>query len=77
VATWSIPLLIGLSLSRHLVVRLPLRYDPQLWAMAFPHGMYTVAMYRISAALDLPFLAASLLVALWRGTVRAFRHASA
>ena len=95
VATWWIPLLIGLSLWRGLVMHHPLRYDPQLWAIAFPLGMYTVATYRISAALDLPFLAAipvvsiyvalaawailaaGLPVALWRGTVRAFRHASA
>src|SRR5262249_26957015 len=34
--TWLIPLLIGLGVWRHLIRRVPLRYDPGLWSMVFP-----------------------------------------
>src|SRR5690606_23214038 len=41
--TWWIPLLVLLGAWRHLVRRLPLRYDPQYWGMVFPLGMYAAA----------------------------------
>lgn len=58
VATWWIPLLIALMIWRYLVRRDRLRYEPQLWGMVFPLGMYTTSTFQLSRALDLPFLQA-------------------
>ncbi len=54
--TWLIPLLVGLGVWRHLIHRVPLRYDPGLWSLVFPLGMYCAASESLGAALHVPWL---------------------
>ena len=49
--TWLIPLLVGLGVWRHLIRRVPLRYEPGLWSIVFPLGMYCVASETLGGAL--------------------------
>jgi tellurite resistance protein TehA-like permease len=54
--TWLVPLLVGLGVWRHLIRRMPLRYDPGLWSMVFPLGMYCVASGALGTALHVHWL---------------------
>jgi len=64
-ATWWIPLLLVLGFWRHVVRRVPFRYDPQYWGMVFPLGMYTTCTVQMSIALDLPDLMTVARVFVW------------
>jgi tellurite resistance protein TehA-like permease len=57
-ATWWIPFLAALVGWRYLVFKDRLHYEPQIWSMVFPLGMYTAASFELSNALGLPFMAA-------------------
>jgi tellurite resistance protein TehA-like permease len=54
--TWLIPLLLGLGVWRHLVRRVPLRYEPAQWSMVFPIGMYCVASETLGRAIHVRWL---------------------
>lgn len=46
--TWWIPLLVMMGLWKYGVRRQPLRYEPALWSIVFPLGMYATALHLLS-----------------------------
>lgn len=54
--TWLVPLLVALGVWRHLLCRVPLRYEPALWALVFPVGMYGVASRELGSVLHVSWL---------------------
>jgi tellurite resistance protein TehA-like permease len=54
--TWWIPLLIVLGLWRHVRRHWPLSYEPTLWSVVFPLGMYSVATLSFGAAAHIGFM---------------------
>ncbi len=54
--TWLIPALLAAGVWRHLVSRVPLRYEPTLWSMVFPVGMYGAGSYLLGQADHLPIV---------------------
>jgi tellurite resistance protein TehA-like permease len=56
-ATWWIPLLMALMVWRYIVRREVPAYEPALWGMVFPLGMYTTATFQLSRATHFGFLA--------------------
>lgn len=49
-STWWIPMLIIFGLWKHAIRHYPLRYEPALWSMVFPLGMYAVASFKLGLA---------------------------
>jgi tellurite resistance protein TehA-like permease len=64
-ATWLIPVLVAAGWWRHLVRKVPLRYEATLWSMIFPLGMYGVAGIYLGQADDLPLVGLVGRVELW------------
>ena len=63
--TWWIPLLIVLGLWRHVLRQWPLRYEPALWTVVFPIGMYGVATWSFGKADGLSFMEPLSRAVLW------------
>lgn len=54
--TWLVPALLVAGYWRHVVHRVPLRYEVGLWTIIFPLGMYGVASRTLGTAHDLPIV---------------------
>lgn len=57
-ATWLIPALLAAGVWRHTWRRVPLTYEPTLWSIMFPLGMYAVACLYLGQADRLPIVRA-------------------
>lgn len=57
-ATWLIPVLTAAGLWRHIIHRIPLRYEATLWSIVFPLGMYSVGATYLGQADKLPIVEA-------------------
>ncbi len=64
-ASWLIPVLLGIGWRRHVTRRIPLRYEPALWSIVFPLGMYAVASRTLGSTLHLPIVSAVGSVEVW------------
>jgi tellurite resistance protein TehA-like permease len=54
--TWWIPLLVVLGYWRHVRQHWPLTYEPALWSVVFPLGMYSVATLTFGKVTHLAFM---------------------
>jgi tellurite resistance protein TehA-like permease len=54
--TWWIPLLVILGFWRHVRRHWPLTYEPNLWSIVFPLGMYSVATLTFGKAARIAFM---------------------
>ncbi|BCT77994.1 tellurite resistance protein permease [Sinomonas cyclohexanicum] len=57
-ASWLFPVLLAAGWWRHIVHRVPLAYEPGLWSVIFPLGMYAVAGIYLGRADNLPVVTA-------------------
>ena len=55
-ATWLIPVLFAVGIWRHVLHRVPFRYDPTWWSIVFPLGMYAAASIYLGRADTLPIV---------------------
>jgi tellurite resistance protein TehA-like permease len=66
--TWWIPLLVLFGVWRYLIRGYPRTYEPRLWNVVFPLGMYTVASWSLGhAAAGLAFMTSIARVWFWVG----------
>jgi tellurite resistance protein TehA-like permease len=50
---------------KHVVRKMPLRYEPVLWSFVFPLGMYAVASAKLGLAAEFPPLQWISLIMIW------------
>jgi len=56
VASWWIPFLFALMIWRYVWMRDRFTYEPAIWGMVFPLGMYTTSTYQFDRAMGYGFL---------------------
>ncbi|MFC4395641.1 tellurite resistance/C4-dicarboxylate transporter family protein [Arthrobacter sedimenti] len=64
-ASWLFPVLLAAGWWRHVLHKVPLSYEPGLWSVIFPLGMYAVAGIYLGRADQLPLVAAIGRTELW------------
>ncbi|MCL6095653.1 MAG: tellurite resistance/C4-dicarboxylate transporter family protein [Actinobacteria bacterium] len=67
--SWWIPLLVLFGIWRYVVRDYSRSYEPRLWSMVFPLGMYTVACYSFGKATNMDFLVDISRVWIWVGVL--------
>lgn len=65
--SWFIPMLVLFGLWRYFVRGFPWSYEPKLWSVVFPLGMYTVASFTLGKAIDFEFMTGLAAVWVWIG----------
>jgi tellurite resistance protein TehA-like permease len=63
--SWLIPVLVAAGWWRHRTHGVPLRYEPSLWSMVFPLGMYAVAATYLARADGLPLVGMVGRIGIW------------
>ena len=64
-ASWLFPVLVAAGWWRHVVHRVPATYEPALWCMVFPLGMYALASMALGKADGLSWITTVGEVELW------------
>lgn len=65
--SWFIPMLVIFGLWRYFVRKFPWGYEPKLWSVVFPLGMYAVASVTLGRAIDFEFMQQLAAVWVWIG----------
>lgn len=65
--SWFIPALVLFGLWRYFVRRYSWAYEPKLWSVVFPLGMYAVASVTLGRAIDFEFMRQLAAVWVWFG----------
>ncbi len=53
-ATWWIPMLFLFGVWKYIINKIPYKYEPAIWSMVFPLGMYAVASQRLGQVAEFP-----------------------